>query len=47
MIKSLDWFFNKQAKIIPKQVNNNCERFEWGNNVGLNGVILSKKILLI
>ncbi|EMH02728.1 hypothetical protein HMPREF1407_01517 [Helicobacter pylori GAM244Ai] len=24
-------FFNKQAKSIPKQVNNNHEWFEWGN----------------
>ncbi|EMG88790.1 hypothetical protein HMPREF1395_00686 [Helicobacter pylori GAM112Ai] len=38
-------FFNKQAKSIPKQVNNNHEWFEWGNamwrnNDGLNGVFL-------
>ncbi|EJC53142.1 hypothetical protein HPHPP26_0405 [Helicobacter pylori Hp P-26] len=31
MIKSLLVFFNKQAKSIPKQVNSNCEWFEWGN----------------
>ncbi|EMH17180.1 hypothetical protein HMPREF1450_00678 [Helicobacter pylori HP260ASii] len=24
-------FLNKQAKSIPKQVNSNCEWFEWGN----------------
>ncbi|GAA8053555.1 hypothetical protein Neuguinea51_01370 [Helicobacter pylori] len=30
----LDWFFNKQAKSIPKQVDNNGEWFEWGNNGG-------------